>query len=157
MRSPEEIVIRPMRQTDIPRVREIADALPSAPRWPLAAYLDALEPAAQPRRVAMVAEAPESGAVLGFAVASLLPPQAELDTVAVSAEAQRRGVGRRLFAALADKLRASNVTEVTLEVRDSNYPARALYRGLGFKETGRRPRYYADPEEDAVLLSLPLA
>jgi [ribosomal protein S18]-alanine N-acetyltransferase len=156
MKLQQEIVIRPMRPDDIPRVRAIADALPLAPHWPLAAYLVALNPAVQPRRILLAAANTETGAVLGFAIASVVPPQAELETIAVAAEAQRSGVGRRLFAVLAAELRSAHVTEVTLEVRDSNYPALELYRALGFGEAGRRPRYYADPEEDAVLLMLAL-
>jgi ribosomal-protein-alanine N-acetyltransferase len=44
-----------------------------------------------------------------------------------------------------------------LEVRPSNHAALAFYRAQGFAVTGRRPRYYADPVEDAVLLALNLA
>jgi ribosomal protein S18 acetylase RimI-like enzyme len=49
------------------------------------------------------------------------------------------------------------VSELTLEVRASNRAALGFYRAQGFEETGRRPRYYADPEEDAVLMGLNLA
>ena len=48
------------------------------------------------------------------------------------------------------------VGEVLLEVRASNQRALDFYRSLGWEETGRRPRYYADPEEDAVLMGLKL-
>ena len=41
-----------------------------------------------------------------------------------------------------------------LEVRPSNASARALYKSFGFKEVGRRPRYYEDTNEDAILLAL---
>jgi ribosomal-protein-alanine N-acetyltransferase len=41
-----------------------------------------------------------------------------------------------------------------LEVRPSNTAARALYESFGFQEVGRRPLYYADTEEDAILLAL---
>jgi ribosomal-protein-alanine N-acetyltransferase len=108
-----------------------------------------------PRRVSLVAEDPETG-VVGFAVACLVGPQAELETIAVAAESQRRGVARRLLTAMAVELKQAQIREVTLEVRASNHPALALYRSLGFVETGRRPRYYVDPVEDAVLLSLEL-
>jgi ribosomal-protein-alanine N-acetyltransferase len=101
-----------------------------------------------------VAEAPETRAVAGFAVASLLAPQAELESIAVAAESQRRGLARRLVAALAADLRPARIMEVVLEVRVSNLPALALYRALGFTESGRRPRYYSDPVEDAVLMRL---
>jgi ribosomal-protein-alanine N-acetyltransferase len=65
-------------------------------------------------------------------------------------------VGRRLFAALAVELSAAAATSVHLEVRSSNAPALAFYAALGFEEVGRRPRYYADPVEDALLLRLGL-
>ena len=95
-----------------------------------------------------------SGPVVGFAVASLVAPEAELETMGVASEGQRRGVGARLLQALVEELRAERVTELMLEVRASNCGALAFYRALGFRETGRRPRYYADPEEDAVLMGL---
>jgi ribosomal-protein-alanine N-acetyltransferase len=94
--------------------------------------------------------------IVGFLVASLLPPQAELETVAVASELQRRGMARQLFAALAAGLRAAQVEEIFLEARASNHPALALYRRLGFLESGRRIRYYQNPVEDAVLMRLRL-
>ena len=57
---------------------------------------------------------------------------------------------------LVEKLSLAGVREVILEVRASNLPALALYRQLGFVETGRRPRYYQAPEEDAILMRLGL-
>jgi ribosomal-protein-alanine N-acetyltransferase len=103
-----------------------------------------------------VAEAPATSALVGFAVASLLPPQAELETIAVATEHQRRGIARRLFTAMVEELKTAQVNEVLLEVRASNSSALAFYQTLGFVETGRRPSYYADPVEDAVLLELRL-
>ena len=41
----------------------------------------------------------------------------------------------------------------TLEVRESNEAARALYRRYGFYEVGRRKRYYADNHEDAIIMT----
>lgn len=142
---------------------EIAAALPHAPHWPPEAYRTALDPAALPRRIALAAEAldthiqktqPEASAVAGFAVASVLLPQAELETIVVAAQGQRRGIGRLLLTALLQELRRAGVTEVLLEARASNAPALGLYAAAGFRQTGVRPRYYADPQEDAVLMAL---
>jgi ribosomal-protein-alanine acetyltransferase len=144
-----------MARAELDRVIEIAQSLNEAPHWPLAVYLTAVDENSAPRRVSLVAEDPETG-VTGFAVACLVGPQAELETIAVAAESQRRGVARRLLTAMAVELKQTQIREVTLEVRASNHPARALYRSLGFVEIGRRPRYYVDPVEDAVLLSLGL-
>jgi ribosomal-protein-alanine N-acetyltransferase len=97
-----------------------------------------------------------AGRIVGFAVAGVLLPEAELESIVVSAAEQRRGVGRKLFFAMVEELGRVGVREVLLEVRASNQGALDFYRSLGWSETGRRPRYYADPEEDAVLMSLKL-
>jgi ribosomal-protein-alanine N-acetyltransferase len=80
-----------------------------------------------------------------------------LESIAVAAGFQRQGVARRLFEAAAGELRRVPVSEVFLEVRESNGPGKALYRTLGFTESGRRKGYYADPVEDAILMRLALA
>jgi len=150
--------VRFMRVADLEQVISIAASLPGAPRWPQSAYLNALNPDATPRRIALVivpaAADPAPGAILGFTVASLLPPQAELETIAVAAASQRRGLGRQLFHALAVGLREAGVRELALEVRASNRAALEFYCSLGWDKTGLRPRYYTDPIEDAVLMSL---
>jgi ribosomal-protein-alanine N-acetyltransferase len=155
MKLPEGVEIRRMTAADLDRVLAIAQNLPLAPHWPRSAYLNAIDPASTPRRIALVAGGPQPGSILGFAVASLVPPQAELETVAVAPESQRRGLGQYLFQALATELKAAGVADFLLEVRTSNQPALAFYRALGFVKTSLRPSYYADPIEDAVLMRLP--
>ena len=103
-------------------------------------------------RVALVAEGAQSS-IAGFLVAVLIPPEAELESIAVDAASQRRGIARQLFAALVQELRARCV-DILLEVRPSNQAGRAFYAALGFVETARRPAYYADPVEDAILMRL---
>jgi ribosomal-protein-alanine N-acetyltransferase len=165
--------IRRMCETDLDQVMTIAAGLKDAPHWLRAAYLSALDNHAMPRRIALVAEDtfprrrkreiasdpqverdPETGRVVGFLVASLLVPQAELESIAVLVAEQRRGIGRELLLAMREEIRVAGVREVLLEVRASNLRALDFYRSMGWNETGRRPRYYADPEEDAVLMSL---
>ena len=149
-------LIRPMTPADLDRVMEIAESLKEAPQWPRSAYLAALDPEAAPRRIALVVEEPAAGMVAGFAVASLLPPEAELEIIAVAPTVQRRGLARQLFFSLATELRTAEVIGVMLEVRATNQPALEFYRRLGFVETGHRPRYYHDPVEDAILMCLRL-
>lgn len=154
--NPLPVRIRRMTPADLARVMEIAQSLKEAPHWPRSAYVAALNPQSAPQRIALVAVDAKTGELAGFAVASVLPPQAELETVAVASEVQRRGVGRILFASLAGELVTAQVQELFLEVRASNAPALGLYLSLGFREAGRRQRYYADPVEDALLLTLRL-
>ena len=149
--------VRAMLAVDLEPVLALAEGLLEAPHWTEATWRAVLDPRCSPRRLALVAAEPEAGTVLGFLVASLLPPQAELEAIAVAATAQRQGVGRRLFAVLAAELRSADVEDVWLEVRASNLAAQSFYRSLGFAETGRRLGYYADPIEDAILMGLSLA
>jgi tRNA threonylcarbamoyladenosine biosynthesis protein TsaB len=158
-RVPSDAVIqvRPMREEDLDEVVMIAASQRLAPFWPRETYKAALDPEATPRRIALVIEI--SSKVAGLAVASLMPPQAELETIVVGTHYQRCGLARRLFAELAGRLRVAGVTEIILEVRASNQPALELYRRLGFVQTGLRPGYYTnppEPPEDAVLMHLGL-
>ena len=151
--NPVPARIRPMTPAVLDRVMAIAGSLQDAPHWPLAAYQAALHPQSVPRRIALAAEDAVAGGVVGFAVAIVVGPKADLETIAVAADGQRRGVGAGLLAALVEELKLAQVDEVLLEVRASNGQALAFYRRRGFSQTGRRPRYYADPVEDALLLA----
>ena len=82
-----------MELTDLDRVMEIAASTKNAPNWTREAYLAAIDPAGSPRRVALVAEASKD--LAGFAVASLTPPEAELEAIVTAMPFQRRGVARR--------------------------------------------------------------
>jgi len=68
---------------------------------------------------------------------------------------RRLGLASRLMEMAVDHARAFGGETVTLEVRERNTPAIALYRGLGFSVAGRRPRYYGDGE-DALIMTRPV-
>lgn len=150
--SAAPMTIRKMVAVDLEQVMAIAAGLRDAPHWPQSAYITALDPTSTPRRIALVAVNEQSGRMAGFAVASLQPPQAELESIAVLQEAHRQRIGSRLLAKLEDNLRAAAVSELLLEVRASNHTAIAFYRVRGWRQSGLRSRYYADPEEDAILM-----
>lgn len=150
------VIIRPMRGADIDRVIALAASLKEAPQWPESAYFAALNPQSSPRRMALLAQNEASGEILGFAVAILLPLQAELESIAVRSDWQRQGIGAAMFSALVDEAKTAGAREIFLEVRASNHKGIEFYRSRGWNQTGRRARYYADPEEDAILMSLAL-
>jgi tRNA threonylcarbamoyladenosine biosynthesis protein TsaB len=156
--KPEPVIcVCPMCGAFLNEVMEIAGSLKGLPQWTRENYLAALDPDAAPRRIALIVLGPDEAGMTGFLVASLLPPQAELEIIAVDARFQRRGLARKLFEELVYQLGQAGITEVVLEVRASNQAALGFYRATGWSETGRRPRYYTDPIEDAVLLGLRLA
>jgi ribosomal-protein-alanine N-acetyltransferase len=153
-----DLKIRRMRQGDLEAALAIAGSLKEAPQWPRAAYEAAIDECATPWRLALVAEVLEEGAeeVAGFAVASLIAGVAELESIAVAACFQRRGVAAGLLQSLLERLRDAGATEIVLEVRPSNEAALALYGRAGWVRVGVRTGYYRDPEEDAVILGMRL-
>lgn len=110
------------------------------------------------RRCLFVAEA--EGRLLGFAVGKVIGSSgeglAELESVAVKAEARRGGVGRALCSAVAEWCGQQGAVALELEVRAGSAGAIALYSGRGFVVAGRRAGYYFAPVEDALLMRLDL-
>ncbi len=98
----------------------------------------------------------ERNTVLGYAGMHVVCGEGYIDNIAVFSHARRKGVGRRLVQALIDWMEQHDGLFLTLEVRPSNEAAILLYRSVGFEEAGLRKGFYQDPEEDALLLTLPL-
>jgi ribosomal-protein-alanine N-acetyltransferase len=94
--------------------------------------------------------------LFGFLIASHLPPEWELENIVVAPAARRKGLATQLLEEFLARARETKSESVTLEVRESNQAARALYKKWAFEEIGRRPNYYASERQDAILYRLPL-
>ena len=94
----------------------------------------------------------EQDRVLGYVGSQTVLGETDMMNLAVSPQARRQGIGRALVETLMESLRAQKSHCLTLEVRQSNLPAQKLYAELGFQQVGRRPGYYFDPKEDALIL-----
>lgn len=90
----------------------------------------------------------------GFVLARLAAGEGEVLTVAVARAHRRQGLGWRLMDAVLRELHAQRAEALFLEVDETNVPALALYRRLGFHEVGKRPRYYqsADGSSGALVM-----
>ena len=88
----------------------------------------------------------------GYVGSQTVLGESDMMNVAVDGAYRRQGVGKMLIEALAEHLKARESHCLTLEVRDSNTPARNLYASLGFSQIGRRKNYYRNPKEDALIL-----
>lgn len=149
------VTVRTAVADELPQVFAIAAANPSAPQWTLAQFEEILSAGKSTvTRVLLVATA--DAAVVGFAVVSAVtvvyPVEAELESIAVAPEWHRRGVGRALMEQVLLWAKSLNAGELRLEVRVSNVVAQKLYEEIGFKLCGMRPKYYANPVEDAVCM-----
>ena len=144
------MTIRDLEPRDVESVLEIQSACPEIAQWTMWDY-DRVTRGEMPGWVA------EDGAkIAGFLVARRVAGDIEILNFAVRAELRRQGIGeavlRQVFA-WGRSLRAENAF---LEVRASNLPALRFYEKHGFRETGRRPRYYSAPVDDALLLTAKL-
>lgn len=93
-------------------------------------------------------------AVAGFIVARVVAGELHINNVAVRPEFRRQGIAAQLIEAALRQGQADGARIAFLEVRAGNVPAQGLYCRCGFQVTGRRRRYYRQPVEDALLMSL---
>jgi len=150
-----------MRPADLDPVLAIAEQSPEAPHWKPSDYTPYFAPDLNPSllRTAVVALAPnphQPAEIQAFAAATLLNDGqqnlSQLDSIAVHPAARRQGVATALLRAILTWSARNNACHLALEVRAGNAAALALYQQCGLRPEGRRPRYYTDPEEDALLL-----
>lgn len=100
----------------------------------------------------LVAEA-ENGDVLGYVGMMYVLDEGYISNVAVSPDYHRTGIADALITRLLQIAKELELSFVTLEVRESNAPAIALYEKNGFSPVGRRKNYYTLPTEDAILMT----
>jgi len=154
--------INSMRWEDISEVMEIERRTFSMP-WSMRAYEQELlrNPNAhylvlRPRevRTALLPLPPQRLPILGYGGFWLVPDEAHISTIAVDGPWRGRGLGELMFLALLEEAIACGANLITLEVRASNTVAQRLYQKYGLEIVGRRPRYYRDNLEDALLMSV---
>jgi ribosomal-protein-alanine N-acetyltransferase len=140
------MLIRPATPADVPALRRIAAEASTAAQWDDHAY-DRLFDGDSARLVLVIGD----DSIQGFLVAQSIGPEWELENIVVAPGAQRRGLASALLQHFLAVVKQRGGDTIFLEVRSSNAPARALYAGHGFVETGRRHGYYQNLDEDAVL------
>lgn len=150
-------MIRHATVEDIPAMVALERDSPYAAHWPESSYQQMFA-AQTPTRIALVADdcTKTNARICGFVIARIVGNDCELENIVVGRENQRRGLGSRLVQSLAVAAHKQQAARIFLEVRASNAAARSLYEKCGFSITGRRPSYYSDPVEDAVLYVLQL-
>lgn len=130
------IIIRPGRREDIPEIHRIQLSTHTASQWEPESYFDF-----------RVTIAERNGQIAGFIVTRDVYGENEVLNLATAPEFRRQGVGKALLGSI-------DGSEVFLEVRESNEPARKLYENLGFTVVGVRSEYYDNPVENALVMRL---
>lgn len=137
-----------MTADDIFVVADMERRLFSDP-WSAVSFISALK---SDNQVFLVAE--EDGRIAGYCGMMCVLDEGQILNIAVDEEYRRRGFAETMMRKLIGIGMADGITLYSLEVRQSNEPAIALYRRCRFKPVGLRKEYYSNPREDAVLMEL---
>jgi ribosomal-protein-alanine N-acetyltransferase len=160
--------VRRANLADIPAMIKLERDAPAAGHWSREQYerVFGIPDGPQPsERFAWVAEhesaksenlSSQASEIFAFLVAHRIGSEWELENIVVAESVRRRGLGAGLLSDFIAHARSEGADSIFLEVRESNHSARALYRKVGFLETGLRRSYYANPSEDAILCRLTL-
>jgi ribosomal-protein-alanine N-acetyltransferase len=141
-----------MTPDDIEEVLSIERASFPTP-WSEGIFLEAIYSPLSCNLVAKVQQhAKEGKEVAGYVNFWIVAGEVHLHNIAVKKDLRRTGIASRLMTEMINRSHAEGVTRATLEVRRSNEGARNLYEKFGFMVKGIRPRYYFDPQEDALVM-----
>lgn len=132
-----------MEQVHIPKIAKLEQECFSLP-WSENAITSELT---NPLSLWLVAI--ENQQVVGYIGSQSVMDEADMMNLAVSQNYRRKGIGEELVKRLIAALSERGVYSLTLEVRETNLSAIALYSKMGFKKVGCRPGYYKNPKEDA--------
>lgn len=144
-----KFAIRKMTLEDVPSVIDLDHKSFSLP-WPERSFR--FELTANPASRCWVAEF--DGKIVGMIVVWLIIDEAHVATLATHPEFRRQGIAKKLLAHALRLMMDEGAHSSFLEVRESNFAAQEMYRKFGYEESGRRPHYYRDNDEDAILMNL---
>jgi [ribosomal protein S18]-alanine N-acetyltransferase len=155
----EHVSIERMTEHDLLEVVEIEESS-GLSRWGWAAYYAELQ--GRHRDFMFVARLtnpePRGGVstLAGYIVARMGADELHINNVAVRDEYRRQGIGQELLSKIIEQGRRLRTPVAFLELRAGNNAALALYEKCGFKVTARRKKYYSEPAEDALVMTIEL-
>ncbi len=145
--SLERYFIRRMKEDDLPAVRAIEGLSFSNP-WSDTTFRGEIQNTPVSSPLVVVRRPGEE--VVGC-------DDVQVNNIAVHPECRGLGLGEAMMRFAIAKVRTAGAEFMTLEVRQSNVAAVALYKKLGFEVLGTRKNYYTKPDEDAYVLGLVLS
>ncbi|MDQ3690121.1 MAG: ribosomal protein S18-alanine N-acetyltransferase [Chloroflexota bacterium] len=142
------VVIERMSLADVAAVHEIERLSFSTP-WPAYAFEQELKG----NRLAHYLVARAAHRVVGFAGLWMMVDEAHVTTFGIHPQWRRQSIGRQLLLKVSELAIDLGARRMTLEVRESNAGAQAMYHAFGFEVVGRRRAYYSDDGEDALVMT----
>jgi [ribosomal protein S18]-alanine N-acetyltransferase len=144
------VAIDLMSQKDLPEIMVIEKESFVSP-WTTGMFTDELKVTQSQCLVARLSQDKKS-IVGGYMIFWIVADEAHLHNIAVKKELRRHGLAQGFMNVMKEISRQAGVKNMTLEVRESNVGAIKLYRECGFVVKGRRPLYYTDTQEDALIM-----
>lgn len=141
------ISIREMRESDLDRIMEIENKT-FTPPWSREAFLLELNKNLLAKYIVGMVD----GDIAGYGGIWLIIDEGHITNIAVEEKYRGLGVGKKIVEGLINLCVDRGLRAITLEVRKSNEIAKSLYKKYGFVESGIRPKYYADNNEDAIIM-----
>ena len=138
--------ILPMNEYHVAQVAELEKLCFSDP-WSENSVASELK---NPLSLWLIAE--EDGVVCGYVGSQTVLGETDMMNIAVRPDCRRKGVAAALITELICRLKGQGSHILRLEVRESNAPAIALYKAMGFTQLGLRKNYYRNPKENALIL-----
>ena len=138
--------ILPMNEYHVAQVAELEKLCFSDP-WSENSVASELK---NPLSLWLIAE--EDGVVCGYVGSPTVLGETDMMNIAVRPDCRRKGVAAALITELICRLKGQGSHILRLEVRESNAPAIALYKAMGFTQLGLRKNYYRNPKENALIL-----
>jgi [ribosomal protein S18]-alanine N-acetyltransferase len=143
--------IERMTEHDLLEVVEIEE-MSGLSRWGWSAYHSELKNSDRGLMLILRVKTVAGKQVAAFLVSRLVADELHVNNIAVRDGFLRRGFGSALLKRVLEVGKEVGARIAVLEVRDSNKTAQALYASCGFRVVGRRSEYYADPQEDALIM-----
>ncbi len=144
-----EIITRLMTVEDVPAIDEVEAGSFAIP-WSHDAFVKEITENNCARYLVLT----EDGVPVAYAGVWFVLDEGHITNIAVHPKKRGLGYGRRVVEALIQLAADSGMSFLTLEVRRSNIVAQNLYHSVGFVDVGYRKRYYADNNEDALIMVL---
>ncbi len=117
--------------------------------WSRESFIDAAE--GEGFRIFLVKDM-QMSKIAAYSIIYYAADQADLANIAVLPECRGLKIGKALLEKTMEFAHSKGVSDVFLEVRESNSAARGLYLSSDFTEIGRRKKYYKNPREDAIIM-----
>ena len=150
--SCDDLMIRRMKAIDVDGVMPIEAVSFGRHHWSADSFQNEIKN--QIGRYYTLLHKPDNR-VIGYCGYWIVMDEAHITTIAVHNDFRGASLGEVLLIKMLDRMQGQSIKYVTLEVRATNLPAQQLYYKYDFQTLGRRPHYYQDTDEDALIMTTP--